>query len=212
MRGGLRAQYPPAACVNVRAQAWCGARSAPATTCTSTATPSPTTCERGKGARAGSLSPAGFSAHPSMPAGGGACSAAPTPWCARGTDHAALRRVRVGACGCGCGRYVAGALERLLELNRRVWADPEVEQLAGELARDIVAGVNKFGTYEVRWAGRRARAAHALKQAARLALCTHVSSPSARRGVLPAQLACECHASELRVCACVRACVRPGRC
>lgn len=39
-----------------------------------------------------------------------------------------------------CCRYAAGALERVLELNRGVWQDDGLAQRATKLLRDIESG------------------------------------------------------------------------
>jgi meiotically up-regulated gene 157 (Mug157) protein len=41
--------------------------------------------------------------------------------------------------------YVAGALQRVLELNRAVWQSEEFEKMASSLLKEVVSGIETFG-------------------------------------------------------------------
>ena len=41
--------------------------------------------------------------------------------------------------------YAAGALQRAVELNRKIWQSAEFEKMASTLLKEVVAGIEKFG-------------------------------------------------------------------
>lgn len=62
-------------------------------------------------------------------------------WSPYGKQLAAQPHALLNCSPIACRRYAAGALERVLELNRVVWQDEGLGERAAKLLRDIESGM-----------------------------------------------------------------------